>query len=224
MAVWMGVTLLIYWAAIRLFRFCNQSPLAHPLITTVVLLAAGLILLSIPIAEYQQSTNLLTWLLGPATVALAIPLRNQLPHVKHYGWRLLPSILVGGLSAPLIAWIILSYAEIDQAIQMSILSKSITTPLAIEVTEILGGYTALAAVFVVITGIMGVLLSDLVFRLTKLDVDEQKGLVLGTIAHAIGTAQGFLQGEKIGAFATLALCINGILTALILPIIFHLLK
>lgn len=222
--LWLGGTLLIYILALLIFKRAKQSPLAHPLITSVIMMAVILALLNVPIEQYQQEVTLLTWLLGPATVALAVPLRNQLPYLRQHGWHILPTIAAGGVTAPLVAWGLFYLFDIDHVIRLSVLTRSITTPLAIEVSVFIGGYASMAAVFVVITGIIGVIISDLVFGLTKVVAAEHRGLVLGTIAHAIGTASGFLKGEKVGAYATLALCINGILTALILPFLFILLK
>lgn len=218
--LWVGLTLAMYLIALQVFKACKQSPLAHPLVISILLLLPVLGALSVSVEQYQHRVMLLNWLLGPATVALAVPLCNQLGNIKQIGWRLLPTILVGGLSAPVLAWILLYWQDVELAIQLSVLTKSITTPLAIDVTAELGGYPSLAAIFVVATGIICVLISPLVFRLLKLRLDQQRGLVLGTIGHAIGTAQGFMKSEKSGAFATTALCINGILTALILPILF----
>lgn len=217
---WILVTVAAYGLALLVYKACRKSPLCHPLIVSIVLMWLVLSVLSIQIEDYQQQVEWLAWMLGPATVALAIPLRNQLTNIKNTGWRLFPAIIVGGFFAPLLAVVVIAWQGVDFGIQLSMLTKSITTPLAIEVTKEIGGYPSLAAIIVIVTGMVCVLLSPIVFSLTKLGSERHQGLVLGTIGHAIGTAQGFLHSEKTGAFATTALCINGILTAILLPLLF----
>lgn len=218
--VWLMITMAVYVIALMVNNLVKAKTLLHPLIVSVVLLALCVTLFSISVVEYQQHVWILHWLLGPATVALAVPLRNQVGIIRQSGTRFLIPIVVGGISAPAIALAMLMFSDLEQPILRSLLTRSITTPLAMETAESIGGYSSLAAIFVVATGIIGVLISSMVFRMSNLSSDRSKGLVLGTLAHAIGTATAFRQSEKMGMYSTLALCINGLLTAISLIVLF----
>ncbi|NDV89714.1 LrgB family protein [Alteromonas sp. 345S023] len=217
---WLTITLIAYIVGLAIHRRCYGHPAAHPLIVTVLLVAAVLMLTHTSVQKYQVSAQLLHWLLGPVTVALALPIYRQWAQLKHYGWRLIVSICAGGVIAPLLAWYSLWVFSAPTALQLTILAKSITTPLAMEATRQIGGIPALAAVFVIVTGIVGSVLSGWVFRLFNVQSTDAQGIALGTVAHGIGTARAIHMGEDVAAMATLALCINGIATALVLPLLY----
>ncbi|MFQ3235126.1 MAG: putative effector of murein hydrolase [Paraglaciecola sp.] len=218
--LWLGGTILVYLTAIAAFKRLGRNPLLHPLIFCLIVLWAVLEYHQVPIKEYQVHVNLLHWLLGPATVALAIPLFGQLQVIKKAGRQILLPIITGAVLAPLIAigWV---YAEpLASSIKLSLLTKSITTPLAMDTANYIGGVPELAAVIVIFTGIVGAVVCGGLFKLCAIENEQAKGIALGTVAHAIGTAQAFQISQKTGAFATLALCINGVLTAIFLPLLF----
>ena len=215
--LWSVVTLLSYVVALRLFTLGRQKVLLHPLLLSSVLVYVLLLLSQTSIPTYLASAGWLESLLGPAVVALAIPLRNQMAHLRQLGARLLLPVLVGGILAPLSAFALLFWAAVPANISLAMLTKSITTPLAMDTTTVIGGLPGVAAVFVIVTGMVGAVCATTVFRLGSITQEEAKGLGLGTAAHAIGTAQGFQISEKVGTFATVALCVNGVATALLLP-------
>ncbi len=218
-AVWISLTIGCYILALKLFARANYHVLLHPIIVTA-LMVLGLIGVSgQAIRPVVDNIELLHWLLGPTTVALAIPIYRQGQLVKQLGLRLLVPIVLGGALAPLTAWGILLSFDSSLAMQLTILTKSITTPLAMDTASIIGGIPSVAAIIVIITGIVGVLGCQLVYRLCAVQDDAVKGLVLGIFAHGIGTAKAIQISERAGAFASLALGINGIITALILSII-----
>ena len=221
-ALWLAVTLVAYWLALTLYKRCNASPLVHPLIVCSCLVGGALFVTDIPVTRYQQYASVLHWLLGPATVALAVPLYRQLHQIRENHLRTLLPVLLGGIVAPVCCVAILWFFAVDVRIILSSWTKSITTPLAMETTLILGGEPGLAAVLVIITGVVGAILANLVFSQLKISDDVSKGVALGTAAHAVGTAHSFQLSEKAGAFSSMALCINGILTAIVLPVLFRL--
>jgi len=218
--VWISATLIIYALALVLYRLSNYVPIAHPLVITATALGAILFLTDTSITRYQQSASLIHWLLGPATVALALPMYAQWQRIRHHGWRLIAGIASGGIIAPLVAWAIVYGADAPLALQMTMLVKSITTPLAMDAGAKIGGIPALAAVFVITTGIVGAIVSSLVFSLFRVTDEKAQGLALGTVAHAVGTAKAIQMSEQTGAMATLGLCLNGIMTAIVVPLIF----
>ena len=218
--VWILATLIVYWVALTVYRRSGASPLLHPLIIATVCIFLMVSFSSTEVTDYQRSTFVLDWLLGPATVALALPLYRQIRVVRNLGIRVIIPILCGGVLAPLIAWLTLFLLTDNVALQMTMLVKSITTPFAIEVAEVTNGIPALAAGIVIVTGIVGAISSPYVFAVLNIRSEAAKGIALGTIAHAIGTARALHMGETTAALATLALCVNGIVTAFVIPLLF----
>jgi putative effector of murein hydrolase len=217
--LWLTVTLLSYMGGLFIHRTAGGHSLTHPLIFTATVVGILAFLSNTPIVVYQTSASVLHWLLGPATVALALPIYRQWQQLKHYGWRLAVSITIGGIITPIMAWTILWMCDAPHAMQLTMLAKSITTPLAMETSAQIGGIPALAAVFVILSGVAGAVLSSAIFALFNVTSREAQGIALGTVAHAIGTAKAIHMGEDVAAMATMGLCINGIATAIILPLI-----
>jgi putative effector of murein hydrolase len=218
--IWLLITLIVYVLALQVFRLLGRRSVFHPLLLCMLMLGLRLFFAQQELSEYQQHVSLLQWLLGPATVALAVPLFQHMVTIKRRARDLLLPILLGGIAAPVSAVIFLSWGNVDKEIQITMLSKSSTTPLAMDPARWMGGYPELAAVIVFLTGIVGAVSCPWIFRLLAIKSREAQGIALGTVAHAIGTAQAFQMSEKSGAFATLALCVNGVLTAIILPLLF----
>ena len=218
---WCAITLAVYLASLFIFRRLGSRPIFHPMVFCIAILAVILFYTGVSVEDYQAKTGLLTWLLGPATVALAIPLYSQLSSVKQNGVGVLLPIIIGALLAPILALLVVYFLPMEAGIKLSLLTKSITTPLAIETSQHIGGIPGLAVVIVIFTGIVGAVFASSIYRLLRITSPQAQGLALGTVAHAIGTAQGFQMSQKVGAFATLGLCINGVLTAIVLPVIFY---
>lgn len=221
--LWLLATLLCYVAALQLHRLCKGHPITHPLVGTAALLSVFLLLSKTTVESYQQSAWLLHWGLGPVTVALALPIYRQWQKLKVYGWPLTLSIFVGGVLAPLLAWGVLYALNAPLSLQFTMLAKSITTPLAMETVKYIGGVPALAAVFVIVTGIVGAVVAGSIFSVFGINNSHAQGVALGTVAHAVGTAKAIHMGDEVAAMATLGLCVNGIFTALVLPMLFVLL-
>ncbi|MDX1803775.1 MAG: LrgB family protein [Alcanivorax sp.] len=211
------LTLASYRMALWIYGRSHSLPLFHPFIVASIPVIVVLPLVGVDYTEYRQQTSLISFLLGPATVALAWPLYRQLHHVRSL-WK--PILVATLISATLCASIAVGLAwwlGAPQEVVGSLAPKSITTPIAVEVVKSTGGYVSLAAGAVAITGIVGALVGGLVFRLLRVRDHRIKGFALGLVAHAIGTARAFEYGEKAGAFAGLGLGLCGLLTALALP-------
>lgn len=222
--LWICLTLLAYAVALKVHRLAAGSPILHPLVITSALVFVVLHLSGTTVPEYRQHGEVLNWLLGPATVALAVPLFNQLSTIRKLGYRAWLPVLFGGVLAPVLAVAVLWLTDTDWELIVTMLVKSITTPLAIEVARISGGIPGLAAGFVIITGIVGAVAARWIFSLTRVSDPVSQGLALGTVSHAVGTAQAIQMNPQSGAFATLALCLNGILTAMLLPLLLNLIN
>jgi len=206
------------------FQFVHKKwlpySLAHPLVLTALTLSAFIYVLPVTVTDYQRATAIIHWSLGPATVALAIPLYQQWHAIKKQGLPMLLGIMIGGIIAPLLAWLCVWLLNAPLLLQLTFLAKSITTPFAMDAASSVGGDPALAAVFVIVTGIVGALAANCVFSFFSINNKQAQGIALGTVAHAVGTAKAISQHPKTGACASMALCLNGIMTVLILPLVF----
>lgn len=219
---WIAVTLAVYLLAVLIFKYFSHNILFHPILTGAILIGVISFMSHTNLTNYPLYVDPINWMLGPVTVALAIPLYRQIRLIYKAGSKGLLVIILGSSVAPIIAIGWLGLFDFSEPVRLSVLTKSITTPLAVDTTHIIGGLPELAAGVVVITGILGVMFSQFVFKLTRCHDPRAQGLALGTVSHAIGTARAYQLGAKTGAFSTMALCVNGILTATILPMIFML--
>lgn len=214
-------TLAVFRLALLVFERSERNALLHPLITAPSVIALGLIVLQIDFSRYQQGSALLSYALGPATVALAIPLYHQAANFRRHLPAILLTTLVGGTIAVTLAMGSAILAGAEQEVIRSIASKSITTPIAVAVSEIIGGIPQLAAGAVIITGVTGAVVGPPL--LAKLGITDSRvvGFTLGLTAHGIGTARAFDIDKQAGSYASLGMGINGMLTALLLPLILN---
>ncbi|MEP0356667.1 MAG: LrgB family protein [Paraglaciecola sp.] len=220
--LWIFFTLVAYISALFIFRFSRYNLVFHPVVTGSIMVFGVCLISQTSLSDYVVYSSPLIWLLGPITVALAVPVYQQLRYLVDTGWRGFLVVVCGGMLAPVCAILIMSFGDFTDEVKLSSLTKSITTPLAIDTANLIGGVTELAAAIVIMTGLLGVLLSKLVFKITKNQDERGQGLTLGTIAHAIGTSHALRLSQKTGAYSSMALCVNGVVTAIVLPLFFYL--
>ncbi len=213
-----GLTLGVYQLALAAYEKTRWMFL-QPVLVSMTLLIAALLLLEIEYAEYKQGTQLLTLILGPATVALAVPLYLNMRRVRQVLWPTLITLFVGGLFATVLGVALAWLFGAETLILKTIAPKSVTTPIAMLVAEEIGGADSLAAVFVMITGVLGAMLGVEVLRAFRITNPAAQGMALGIIAHAVGTARALQEGEEAGAFAALAMSMMGVLTAVLMPLV-----
>lgn len=211
------LTLLAYQGAVWINRRCNGHPLANPVLIAVITLVALLWASGTPYRTYFDGAQFVHFLLGPATVALAIPLHSQLGRLKRLAGPLLVALLGGSLTAAVSAVLIGKLLGASDATVVSLAPKSVTTPIAMGIAERLGGLPSLTAVLVILTGILGAVGAQWVYGLMKCQDPAVRGFSLGVASHGIGTARAFQIGERTGAFAALGMGLNGLLTAVLLP-------
>ena len=211
------LTLLAYQGAVWLNRRCGGHPLANPVLLAVIALVALLWLTGTPYRTYFDGAQFVHFLLGPATVALAIPLYAQFDRLKRMAVPLLIALLFGSLTAALSAVLIGKALGASTATLFSLAPKSVTTPIAMGIAERIGGLPSLTAVLVILTGILGAVGAQGLYRLMNCRDPAIQGFALGVASHGIGTARAFQLGEQTGAFAALAMGLNGLLTAALLP-------
>mgnify|MGYP000863083494 FL=1 len=216
------LTLLAYQAAFWLYERSGMNPLANPVAIAVAIIVALLTLTGTPYATYFDGAQFVHFLLGPATVALAVPLYAQLPRLKRIFGPALIALAVGSLTA-IVSAIAVGWAlGASRPTLMSLAPKSVTTPIAMGIAEKIGGLPSLTAVLVVTTGIIGAVIAQWLFRLLRVKDEAVQGFAIGVAAHGIGTARAFQISETTGAFAALAMGLNGLATALLLPILISL--
>ena len=212
-----GVTLAAYQLALAAYEKTRWVFL-QPVLLSMLLLIGVLLAFGITYQEYRQSTQLLTVFLGPATVALAVPLFLNLRRIRQLFWPTLLTLVFGGLFATLSVAVLGWWFGTEHMVLMTLLPKSVTSPIAMLVAEQLGGVAALAAVFVLITGVIGAILGPELLRRFGVHHPAAQGMALGLTAHAVGTARALQEGEECGAFAALAMSLMGVATAVLLPL------
>lgn len=217
------LTLLAYQVGLWAFERCGRTPLVNPVLIAVVLLIAALKILGVDYKTYFDGAQFVHFLLGPATVALAVPLYNQVHQVRRSAPAMLAALVVGSLtaagSAVALGWL---FGASERTL-LSLAPKSVTTPIAMGIAEQLGGLPSLTAVFVILTGIVGATLGTSVLNLIRVTDWRARGFGMGVAAHGIGTARALQVNETAGAFSGLAMGLNGLATALLLPFLLRLL-
>ncbi|MES2024687.1 MAG: LrgB family protein [Pseudomonadota bacterium] len=221
--LWLTATLLAYRIATTIYEKTNRSPLANPVAISVAILVLVLYISDTPYKTYFDGAQFVHFLLGPVTVALAIPLYMQLDKLKRNWFPLLAGALIGGAAAITcgmgVAWLL----GASPLTVLSMAPKSVTMPIAMGVTEKIGGLPTLTAVMVMLTGIFGSGIAHYIFKAMKITDDITCGFTLGAAAHGVGTARAFQVNQEMGAFAGLAMGLSGILTALLVPFVLKLL-
>ncbi|MDZ5604534.1 LrgB family protein [Pseudomonas sp. RP23018S] len=212
-----GVTLGAYQLAVAAYEKTRWIFL-QPVLVSMLLVIGVLLLCGIQYREYRTSTEILNILLGPATVALAIPLYLNLRRIRQLFWPTFTTLVIGGLFAT-IACVALGYGfGAEHMILMTMAPKSVTSPIAMLVAEQIGGVAALAAVFVLITGVLGAIFGPALLSRFGVTSPEARGMSLGISAHAVGTSVALQESDECGAFAALAMSLMGVATAVFLPL------
>lgn len=216
---WLTLTLVVYQAAHWLWRRSGMMPLLNPVLLSIAALSAILTVAGVDYTRYFSGAQFIHFLLGPATVALAIPLYKQLNRLRQSALALLVGLLAGSVAAILaslaLGWVL---GASHQTI-MSLAPKSVTSPIAMGIAEQIGGLPSLTAVLVILTGITGAVGGGWLMDRLRITDERARGVAMGTAAHGIGTARALQMGEVTGAFSGLAMGLNGIATALLTPIL-----
>jgi predicted murein hydrolase (TIGR00659 family) len=216
------LTLLAYQAGSWVYRRGKLNPLLNPVLLAVCLLVAALTLTGTSYPTYFAGAQFVHFLLGPATVALAIPLYRQFDRVKRSGLAILASIITGSLTASLTAVALVRLFGGGWDTAVSIAPKSVTAPVAMGISEQLGGLPSLTAVLVILTGIIGAMLGPPLLNLLGVRDWAARGLAIGTASHGIGTARALQVNDVAGAFSGLAMGLNALATAVLLPLLWRL--
>jgi predicted murein hydrolase (TIGR00659 family) len=207
----LGLTLTVcaYVVAHAIYVRCKFAPLANPVAIAVALVSL--------VQRYFAGAQFVHFLLGPATVALAVPLARQVPRLRRAFVPLACALTCGCVTAIVSSVALAMLLGATPQIARTLGPKSATTPIAMAVAERLGGYPSLTAVLVMGTGILGAITARYLFNAIRVDSPVARGFALGVAAHGIGTARAFQVSAEMGAFAGLGMGLNGALTALLAP-------
>ena len=215
-------TLAAWLLALKLHAMSGRHALVNPVLIAVALLAAGLLVSGVDYRAYFQGAQFVHFLLGPATVALAIPLHRQWRTVRHSFVAIGVAVTLGGVFSAAVAVLFGVALHAAPEVTASLAPKSVTTPVAMGVAERIGGLPSLTAAIVICTGIVGASLGPAVLNLCGVRDWRARGLAMGTVAHGIGTARALSVNATAGAFSGLAMGLNALATALLVPLLWRL--
>ncbi|MFC0202450.1 LrgB family protein [Paracoccus rhizosphaerae] len=220
--LWLTATLVAYLAGDAAFRAAGRASWANPVLLAVMLLALLLWATGTNYATYFEGAQFVHFMLGPATVALALPLYDNLPRVRRAALPMLAGLLAGSSVAVLSALAVARAFGIQGPVLASMAPKSTTAPVAIGIAEKLGGQPTLTAALVLLTGIFGAIVVTPLLNMLKVRDWRARGFAVGVAAHGIGTARAFQVNATAGAFSGIGMGLNAVLTAIIAPLALHL--
>jgi putative effector of murein hydrolase len=211
------LTLAAYALGLAVYERSARHPLANPVLLAVLLVASAITLLDMPYARYFEGAQFVHFLLGTATVALAIPIHKGWASLRGRSRALLLALLAGGASSVLCALAMARLLGLDELLTPGLWAKSVTAPIAMGIAERIGAAPTLTAVYAVSTGILGAMLGRFVLDALGLKAWWQRGFALGVAAHGIGTSRALSVHPQAGAYASLGMGLHGVLGALLLP-------
>ncbi|NBC10611.1 MAG: LrgB family protein [Planctomycetes bacterium] len=217
--LWLTATVLAYLAADALARRVDNHPLANPVILSVLMVAPVLWLTGTEYASYFEGAQFIHFLLGPATIALALPLWDNRDTIRRSVAPILLALVAGSVTAAGSAILLARAFGLPTEVILSLAPKSTTAPVALGVSEAIGGLPALTAVLVILTGIIGAVIVTPLMTLLRIEDWRARGFSVGVASHGIGTARAFQVNPTAGAYAGIAMALNALLTSMIVPVL-----
>ena len=212
------LTILAYLLAVRLKQRFNYA-LVNPLLTGISFIVLTLLIFRIPYENYRAGGDYINFFLGPATVILAVPLYRQFHLLKK---NMLP-IIIGVFSGSFFALVSIAFLAkltgLDQVVSASLMPKSVTMPIGVEVSASLGGIPAITVIAIVLTGITGAVFADRILRIFRIKDEVAQGIAIGTSSHALGTTKAIEMGDVQGGMSGLAIGLAGVFTAVLAPLV-----
>lgn len=210
-----GLTLLVFMSAKQLQLWCKKSPLVNPILISIAVMIAYLKITETSYGDYEKNTQVISFWLAPSVIALGFALYQYIEEIKSDFKRIFFSMFAGSLTGIVSVVLIAYLSGASKAILISLSPKSVTTPIAIELSRQLGGIPSLTVGFVIIVGVLGALLGQSFLNFIGVRKPKAVGLALGATAHALGTASISEKGPNYGAFSGLGMALNGVITALL---------
>ena len=220
------ITLLAFEAGLLINKKTKKfilNPLLNPLLIAIALVILILKILPVSLEDFNEGGRIISFLLAPATVALAVPLYKNFALLKKNALPILAGIFTGSLVSVTSVLLLSMAFGLDRVLGLSLTPKSVTTPIGIEISKQLGGIGEITVAAIIATGITGVIIGPSLFRILKIKDPVAIGVAMGTSAHALGTAKAIELGEVEGAMSALAIGVAGLITVLIAPIVVGLL-
>ena len=215
---WLTLTIGSYLIADFIYRKSNLFPLLNPVAISVLLVSLILIFFNIQYERYFEGAKFIHFLLGPATVALAVPIYKKWDLIVINSKAIFISLLIGSIFAILVTYLSSLYFELPKELILSLLPRSVTAPIAMGISEIIGGIPSLTAIITLITGVIGASLGIFVFDLMKLKNMDARGFSLGLASHGIGTARAMSKNKNAGVFAAVGMGLSGLVTSILVPL------
>jgi predicted murein hydrolase (TIGR00659 family) len=215
---WLTLTIGSYLIADFIYRKSNLFPLLNPVALSVLLVSLILIVFNIQYERYFDGAKFIHFLLGPATVALAIPIYRKWDLIVLNSKAIFVSLILGSFFAIFITYVLSLHFELQEELIFSLLPRSVTAPIAMGISEIIGGIPSLTAIITLITGVIGASLGVFVFDIMKLKKMEARGFSLGLASHGIGTARAMSRDKNAGVFAAVGMGLSGLITSIIVPL------
>ncbi len=216
------VSLIAFEVGLIIYRK-TKLPLFNPLLIAIIIVIGFLKLFNIDFDTYNESGKFINMFLGPATIVLAVPLYKQFELLKKNFLPILLGITIGSLVGILSIISISVFLKLDNLITISLLSKSVTTPIGIEITNQLGGLAPVTVLAIILSGIVGAIIAPPVCKVFKITNPVAIGVGIGTSSHAVGTSKAFEMGETEGAMSSLSIGIAGVITVFLAPLCYNLL-
>lgn len=220
--IWLVLTLGVFRLLTMIqgeFNHVIIKSLFNPLLLTIAVIILILKLNQIPYQDYAQGGHFISFMIAPATVSLAIKLEENFEYLRRYFKVIVSSIVMGVIIHTTLIVILAILFKFDYAMVATLYPKSITTAIAIGVSESLGGIVSLTVAVVVFTGVIGAMLSETVFGIFKITDPVAQGVALGTSAHAMGTAKAIQLGDVQGAMSSISIIMTGIVVVLLAPLV-----
>lgn len=215
----LAVTLLGYQLGRWIQQRSGGHPLAQPVLVAIVVAGVAIRVLDVDYPDYRSATELVAFWLGPATVALAVPLHRQADRLKGFVVPMLVAVLVGAAVSITSAVLLARVLGADTALEKTLATKAATTPVAIALTESLGGIPPLAAVFAILIGIFSAILGPATLNLLRIRDRRVRGLAVGAVSHGVGASRMLREDETEGAFAGLAMGLSALAISLLVPVL-----
>lgn len=211
------LTLFAYWFGM----FCQselKTPLCNPIIVAVLVVLGVLSVSGLELEVYLQGANMLSWLMTPATVCLAISMYEQVQVLKKRAGMILAGVAAGAISSIAMVLVIGLLCKFDADLILSLLPKSVTTAIGVPLSQLTGGVAAITTATIIVTGIVASVIGPFLCRIFRLTDEVAQGVAFGTAGHVVGTAKAHELSPLTGAVSSFALVCSGIITAVILPI------
>ena len=197
-----------------------RTPLCNPLLIAIVLVVGVLLVFRIPYEDYNAGGEIVSLFLAPATACLAVGIYSKLAVLKKYWLPILVGAVAGSASSMLTVYALCRLLGLDEQLTVSLIPKSVTTPIAVGIVESAGGLTPITVVAVIVTGILGAILAPTMIRLFRISDSVAAGLAIGACSHAVGTSKAVELGEVEGAMSGLAIGVCGVVTVVLSLLLF----